>query len=97
MIYGKRRVWSNSVPVAVKDAVVLDPQHCFFKLVQEFLVGVFLRWHGFLKGQCHEIFDPRFFSWTKPYAKRLYAVNQGSGGDCLMKKLRVENLVTLSL
>jgi hypothetical protein len=33
----------------------------------------------------------------KPYAKRLYPVNHGSRGDCLMKKLRVENLVILSL
>jgi hypothetical protein len=35
--------------------------------------------------------------YTKPYAKRPQVVNLGPRGDCLLKKNRLENLVTLSL
>jgi hypothetical protein len=38
-----------------------------------------------------------FSANSKPYSKQLLLMNQGPRGDCLMKKPRVENLLTLSL
>jgi hypothetical protein len=49
------------------------------------------------RDQILAIFESVFLANTKQQAKRLQPVNQGPREECLMKKPRVENLVTLSL